>query len=531
MSLCINPRCPRPKNPNHEKFCLSCGSELLLQERYRVIRRLGEGGFGVTYEVSDARSNISKVLKILINNQKKAVELFVQETQVLKSLNHPGIPKVDPDAYFIYFPRDTQDPIHCLVMEKIVGIDLQKWMDNRGMSPIDEDLAMRWLRELVSILEQVHNRNFFHRDIKPANIMLKADGNLTLIDFGTARQLTETYQMKVGAGQRVTGIISAGYTPSEQINGHAEPRSDFFALGRTFVYLITGKHPLDPQIYDSNNDQLYWDKNVTNISFLLVDLLDRMMASKPNQRLANTQAILKQLSEIELALKSGRYTSKLPLFRPQMQLKQTQEKFLRKWVLANTIGGTLSGIFLGWGLGIGINPTSFTYPIRIGTEINSSLIALIAGFIFGAGFGTTQWLVLKKWFYRTRFWVLATAVDAAINSVVFTFIFSKAFEFAVSENSPLTIAYAPFVGIMQYLVLRKFLPKAFWWLIATPVCMLIGSSTGSILFTLLNLFRLRGIYIPFNILPIMSLSIRFSLFGILTGGFLIWLSRSPRFKE
>ena len=129
----------------------------------------------------------------------------------------------------------------CLALSKTCKtfqqlVDLEKWMSNRGMSPIDQKLAIKWLQELTEILHQVHQQNFFHRDIKPANIMLKADGNLALIDFGTVRQLTETYEVKIAAGREVTGIISAGYTPNEQMNGHAEPCSDFFALGRTFVY-------------------------------------------------------------------------------------------------------------------------------------------------------------------------------------------------------------------------------------------------------------------------------------------------------
>jgi serine/threonine protein kinase len=125
MILCINPHCQNPNNSDGEKFCQSCGSELLLHAHYRVIRRLGGGGFGVTYEVTDTRNSTTKVLKVLINNQQKAIELFKQEAQVLQNLNHPGIPKVELDGYFVFFPRESKEPVHCLVMEKIVGIDLE----------------------------------------------------------------------------------------------------------------------------------------------------------------------------------------------------------------------------------------------------------------------------------------------------------------------------------------------------------------------------------------------------------------------
>ncbi|MBW4642444.1 MAG: right-handed parallel beta-helix repeat-containing protein [Goleter apudmare HA4340-LM2] len=301
MSLCINSHCPNPQNRDDELFCLSCGSELLLQGRYRVMRQLGGGGFGLTFEMIEVRAKTPKVLKVLINHQSKAVELFQQESEVLSKLTHPGIPKVERDGYFTYFPRNSQSPIHCLVMEKIVGMDLQKWMENRGQRPIDQTLAVQWLNELVTILQQVHSQNFFHRDIKPPNIMLRATGELALIDFGTARQVTQTYWMAQAQGQ-VTGIVSSGYTPVEQMNGQAVPQSDFFALGRTFVYLLTGKQPTDSTIYNVYGDQINWQDYAPNISPQLSNLIDQMMARVPNQRPANTQVILQQLAEIERGL-------------------------------------------------------------------------------------------------------------------------------------------------------------------------------------------------------------------------------------
>ncbi len=298
MSLCINSHCPNPQNRDDELFCLSCGSELLLQGRYRVTRQLGGGGFGLTFEIIEVRNKTPKVLKVLINNQLKAIELFQQEAEVLSQLNHPGIPKVERDGYFTYFPRNSQNPIHCLVMEKIVGMDLQKWMENRDLRPIDQTLAIQWLHELVIILHQVHSQNFFHRDIKPPNIMLRATGELALIDFGTARQVTQTYWLAQAQGQ-VTGIISSGYSPAEQMNGQAIPQSDFFALGRTFVYLLTGKQPTDSTIYNSYGDEINWHNSAPSISPQLTNLIDQMMARVASHRPANTQVILQQLTDIE----------------------------------------------------------------------------------------------------------------------------------------------------------------------------------------------------------------------------------------
>ena len=192
MSLCINPNCLKPENPDNILFCQACGSELILQGRYRAIIELGRGGFGVTYQINEIGKNQTKVLKVLTNNQPKAIELFKQEAAVLSQLNHPGIPKVETDAYFVYFPQESRNPIHCFVMENIEGIDLEKYMQNRK-DGIKQPLAIYLLKDLVIILEQVHNQNFFHRDIKPSNIMLRAENaQPVLIDFGTVRQVTET---------------------------------------------------------------------------------------------------------------------------------------------------------------------------------------------------------------------------------------------------------------------------------------------------------------------------------------------------
>ncbi|MFN6175205.1 MAG: SUMF1/EgtB/PvdO family nonheme iron enzyme [Dolichospermum sp.] len=302
MSLCINSNCPKPQNPDDTIFCQACSSEVLLQQRYRVQCQLGRGGFGVTYEINEVRTNQAKVLKVLINNDPKAVELFKQEADVLSQLHHSGIPHVELDAYFEYYPYNSQNPIHCLVMEKVVGEDLEKYMQKRGLRPINQTTAIEWLKDLIIILEQVHNKNFFHRDIKPSNIMLRSESaELVLIDFGTVRKVTSTVFKQQGG---VTGIISAGYTPSEQINNNAVPQSDFFALGRTFVYLLTGKEPLDPIMYDSYNERLNWRNHAPQISSMLADLLDDMMQRLYKDRPQNTQVILQRIAAIEKALQS-----------------------------------------------------------------------------------------------------------------------------------------------------------------------------------------------------------------------------------
>jgi eukaryotic-like serine/threonine-protein kinase len=301
MNFCINPICTSPHNLDDQLFCKSCCSEMLLEGRYRVIKRLGEGGCAKTYEVSDI-DGIPKVLKILTRNEPKYVELFQREAQVLSQLQHPGIPVVEPNAYFTFFPKNATEPLYCLVMEKITGLDFREYLRQRG-SAIDQILAVQWLIQLAKILQVVHNQQFLHRDIKPSNIMLKADGHLTLIDFGTVRSITNVYNIDGPEPSQATRIISALYTPIEQIKGKPVPQSDFFALGRTFIYLLTAKDLSD--LYDAEKDDLQWRSSVPKISLKLADFLDQLMAPLISQRPASAEAVLQQLFDIQRDLLSS----------------------------------------------------------------------------------------------------------------------------------------------------------------------------------------------------------------------------------
>lgn len=310
VSYCLNPKCPNPSDPANsgKSVCIHCGSELLLQGRYRLVAPLGGGGFGRTFEVDD--NGARRVLKVLLKEHPKAVELFKQEADVLVRLRHPGIPKVDRDGYFTFTPAHSTESFHCLVMEKIAGANLQDWLKHRGR-PISQEQAVNWLKQLSEILDQVHRLNYFHRDIKPHNIMCKPNGQLVLIDFGTAREVSATYFAKVGQGQNVTGIVSPGYTPPEQTNGKAVPQSDFFALGRTFVYLLTGKPPTAfPE--NPRTGRLMWRKGAPQVSDAVANVIDYLMAPFPGNRPQSPQMVLQCLEEIKLDSAESQLPTQLP---------------------------------------------------------------------------------------------------------------------------------------------------------------------------------------------------------------------------
>lgn len=273
-----------------------------------MIQRLGNGSFGQLFEVEDIQDvatderGTRKVLKVLRTDYPPAVCLFQREARVLSDLDHPGIPKVEPAGYFRW-PPNSPNPSHCLVMEKIDGTNLKDWLSSQNNQPITQEQAIAWLKQLVEILQQVHQRNYFHRDIKPSNIMLKPDGQLVLIDFGAVREVTETYLRRL-EGSAGTAIISPGYTPPEQADGRAVSTSDFYALGRTFVHLLTGIHPHDLQ-QDLQTEQLDWRKNAPEISQELADLIEQMMAPFSANRPRDSLEILQRLQKIEVVINSS----------------------------------------------------------------------------------------------------------------------------------------------------------------------------------------------------------------------------------
>ncbi|MCC3446056.1 MULTISPECIES: protein kinase [unclassified Microcoleus] len=304
VSYCINPNCRHPENLNNLTFCKDCGSMLLIDTRYRVIRPLGQGGFGITYEVRDRDDGTEKVLKVLTYTEPKGVELFQKEATILMRLKHPGLPKVELDGYFTFRPNNSGNSLHCLVMEKIEGYNLQQWLEKQNYTPIDSEQAIYWLKQLTEILNLVHNQNYFHRDIKPQNIMCRPNGNLALIDFGAVREVTETIQRTNG---EVTRVSSSGYTPEEQKKGRAEPRSDFFALGRTFVYLLTAQQPRDlPE--DARSGKLIWRNIATQTSQPLADLIDDLMGYFPKDRPKDTQVLLQRLATLSKQLPPSQRT-------------------------------------------------------------------------------------------------------------------------------------------------------------------------------------------------------------------------------
>lgn len=299
MTYCLNPNCPNPTDPLNDNFryCSHCGSDLLFGERYRVFQKLSSNHYEKTFEVGDGST--SKILKLLQIDDPIAITLFQQQALLLGQLDCPGVPKIERGGYFSFLPHDSKTPLQGLLMEKIEGLNLEEWLENRDRVPISQPEAIAWLKQILEILQVIHQLPYLHLNIKPSNIVLTPSGQLVLIDFGASRQVFASY-LRSQELPPTLQLNSPGYTPPEQLKHEAVMRSDFFALGRTIVYLLTATHPRS--LCKSETSEFCWRDRAAQISEPFADLLDRLMEASLNQRPENATAILQELAQLESAM-------------------------------------------------------------------------------------------------------------------------------------------------------------------------------------------------------------------------------------
>ncbi|MDI1431769.1 serine/threonine protein kinase [Polyangium sorediatum] len=212
---------------------MSDAPDNLRDGRYAVVRLLGEGGQGATFEAVDKKEGQPVAVKrFRVRGAKswKEVELAEREARVLASLSHPGLPR-----YVEHFEEGGE---LFLVTQKIEGESLAA-MQKRGATLSEADV-LRFLHDASAILDYLHGRAppVVHRDIKPSNVLRRPDGSFALIDFGAVRD-----KMKPEGGSTVVGTF--GFMAPEQFQGRAMPASDVYAIGATAVSMLTGRQPED----------------------------------------------------------------------------------------------------------------------------------------------------------------------------------------------------------------------------------------------------------------------------------------------
>lgn len=210
----------------------------IVDGKYKILNKVGQGGMSVVYLAMNEKANKQWAVKEVRKDGIKDFEIvrqgLVAETNILKKLSHPNLPSI---ADII----DTEDSF-IIVMDYIQGNSLNKVIDEYGAQP--QDSVISWAKQLCDVLEYLHTRTpaIIYRDMKPANVMLKPDGNVTLIDFGTAREFKD----KNLADTTCLGTV--GYAAPEQFGGmgQTDARTDIYCLGATLYHLVTGMNPCKP---------------------------------------------------------------------------------------------------------------------------------------------------------------------------------------------------------------------------------------------------------------------------------------------
>ena len=291
MSYCLNPNCQKPVNPKNNKFCQHCGSKLILKERYRALKQIGQGGFGRTFLAVDEDIPskppcvIKQFLPLLPSNTiEKATSLFEQEAIQLDTLGkHTQIPQLL--AHF-----DQDDRLY-LIQEFIDGYSLAEELAEKGA--FKETEIRQMLNSLLPVLQFVHDNNVIHRDIKPENIIRRVtDNELVLVDFGAAKFATGTALLRTG-----TSIGTAGYAAPEQSLGKAHFTSDIYSLGVTCIHLLTQIEPFE--LFDITENKWAWQDYLTHpVSKGMRRVLDKMIQMATKLRYQSVSEVLEDINSL-----------------------------------------------------------------------------------------------------------------------------------------------------------------------------------------------------------------------------------------
>ncbi|BAY93474.1 MULTISPECIES: serine/threonine-protein kinase [unclassified Tolypothrix] len=272
----------------------------VLQNRYRIIQILGQGGFGRTYLAEDQRRfNELCAIKELIPTTtgtsvwEKTQELFHREAAILYQIEHPQVPK--------FRERFEEDQRLFLVEDYVAGKTYRAILSERQAvsQTLTEKEVLQMLRSLLPVLAHIHSRGIIHRDISPENIILRdSDGQPVLIDFGVVKELATRLQSPNSTAP-VTTVGKLGYSPSEQMQtGQAYPNSDLYALAVTAIVLLTGREP--SELFDEN--QLTWNwQQWAKVNPQFAQVLNRMLNYRPSDRYQSAADVIQALQSVDQA--------------------------------------------------------------------------------------------------------------------------------------------------------------------------------------------------------------------------------------
>ena len=269
---------------------------VILNNRYRIVRTLGSGGFGDTFLSEDthmpsARKCVVKQLKPSTNDPKVwqiIQDRFQREAAILEVLgkaNHQ-IPEL-----FAYF---TENDKFYLVQEYVEGATLAQEVASNGA--LGELRVRGIVSSLLQVLEFVHSQGVIHRDIKPDNIIIrKSDGQPVLIDFGAVKEVVSSNLDSQGYTTSSIRIGSPGFMPLEQAAGKPVFSSDLYSLGLTAVYMLTGKLP--QALSDFATGEIKWQEHVPGISQSFAAAINKAIENQYRDRFKTAREMIEAVED------------------------------------------------------------------------------------------------------------------------------------------------------------------------------------------------------------------------------------------
>lgn len=260
----------------------------LVDGKYKILSEIGHGGMSVVYMAINEKANKTWAVKEVRKDGRMDFNIVRQglmaEIDTLKRLKHPYLPSIvdviEDDETFI------------IVMDYVEGRSLDKILEEHGVQ--QESGVVEWAKQLCDVLGYLHSRTpaIIYRDMKPANVMLKPDGTVTLIDFGTAKN----YEINYG---ETTGIGTIGYAAPEQYIGsglgRTDARTDIYCLGMTLYHLLTGQDPCRNLISDTSIRAVN-----PALSRGLDSIIRKCTAHQPEDRYQSCEELMYDLENYEI---------------------------------------------------------------------------------------------------------------------------------------------------------------------------------------------------------------------------------------
>lgn len=299
------------------RFCQYCATPLpfkhttgmlpeqaLLNGRYQLEMRIGQGGMGAVYKAIDTRFNNRAIAVKEMSRAglsptqvQEAEAAFERESHLLADMLHPNLPRI--------YDHFTESERSYLVMDFIEGRTLEDYLEQAGGGPLQLSLVLDWGEQICDVLHYLHSHQppIIFRDLKPSNVMISESGHIYLIDFGIARVF------KPGQSHDTVALGSPGYAAPEQYGkAQSTPRSDLYSLGALLHHLLTGVDPSEQPFFFRPASQLN-----ALVPLELDTLLLQMLEMNADRRPASSQEVLQVLRHVKQQLISGTLSTSSPL--------------------------------------------------------------------------------------------------------------------------------------------------------------------------------------------------------------------------